>query len=392
MKWVASSVLAFAFIWATALAAAAEKRVALVVGNDAYVNLAPDKQLKKAINDARSVAETLSDLGFAVSRAENVGRLELNSLWSSFLTTIEPGDVAALYFSGHGVEVGGVNYLIPRDIPVLAADQVELLKSESLSFESMMDALRKRRPRVSLFILDACRNNPFTDPRGKSLGSESGLARVDPPEGTFVLYAAGVGQRALDRLSDTDLNPNSVFTRALLPVLREPGLKLTDVARALKETVRNLASTAVPSHHQTPAYYDEVIGDFCLAGCEKWGAPRPPPKIAPEPGSNFRDCDTCPEMVVVPSGTFRMGTDKATDPDHDPSEAPRHEVRISPPFAVGRFEVTFEEWDACMAAGGCNGYRPSDGGWGRARHPVINVSWADANAYVSWLAAKTGKV
>ena len=72
-------------------------------------------------------------------------------------------------------------------------------------------------------------------------------------------------------------------------------------------------------------------------------------------------------------------------------EGPQHRVRIAQPFAVGRFEVTFDEWDACVAGGGCGGYRPDDNGWGRGRRPVINVSWDDAKAYVQWLSSRTGK-
>ena len=72
-------------------------------------------------------------------------------------------------------------------------------------------------------------------------------------------------------------------------------------------------------------------------------------------------------------------------------EGPQHRVTMARQFAVGQFELTFDEWDACVADGGCNGYKPADAGWGRERRPVINVSWNDANAYVAWLAKKTGK-
>lgn len=97
-------------------------------------------------------------------------------------------------------------------------------------------------------------------------------------------------------------------------------------------------------------------------------------RLCIEPGSGrstwFKDCATCPEMVVVP---------------RSPSG------RIPKPLAVGRFAVTFDEWDACLADGGCNGYRPVDEGWGRGKQPVIHVNWADANAYAAWLTRKTGK-
>lgn len=100
-------------------------------------------------------------------------------------------------------------------------------------------------------------------------------------------------------------------------------------------------------------------------------------------------CPTCPEMVVVPKGTFTMGS-PPTEFGRDKDEA-LVQVVIGTAFAVGRFAITFDEWDACAAAGGCNGYRPDDQGWGRGTQPVINVSWDDAKAYVAWLSLRTGK-
>ena len=109
------------------------------------------------------------------------------------------------------------------------------------------------------------------------------------------------------------------------------------------------------------------------------------------PGRRFRDdCAGCPLMVEIPAGSFMMGSPES-DEDAFDDEWPLHEVRIEKPFAVGVYEVTFEEWDACVAAGGCAGYRPADQGWGRGGRPVINVSWEDAQAYVEWLSRKTGK-
>ena len=110
------------------------------------------------------------------------------------------------------------------------------------------------------------------------------------------------------------------------------------------------------------------------------------------PGREFQDCEEawCPRMVVVAAGEFTMGS-----PDDEAGryvdEGPRHEVRIGKKFAVGKYEVTFGEWDACVAGGGCGGYRPGDRGWGRGDRPVVNVSWEDAKGYVEWLAGKTGK-
>ncbi len=107
-------------------------------------------------------------------------------------------------------------------------------------------------------------------------------------------------------------------------------------------------------------------------------------KAAPR---TFRDCPDCPEMVEVPAGRFLMGT-----ADGDADEKPAHEVVIGKPFAVGKFEVTFAEWEACATDGGClKNKTPNDEGWGKARRPVINVSWNDAKEYLTWLSGKTGK-
>jgi formylglycine-generating enzyme required for sulfatase activity len=110
---------------------------------------------------------------------------------------------------------------------------------------------------------------------------------------------------------------------------------------------------------------------------------------AANPGSEFTECLTgCPTMVVVPAGNFRMGSPES-EKDRDGDEIPQHQVMIVKPFAVGKTEVTFAEWDACVAAGSCT--KASDNNWGRGDRPVINVSWDDAQEYVAWLSRVTGK-
>lgn len=108
------------------------------------------------------------------------------------------------------------------------------------------------------------------------------------------------------------------------------------------------------------------------------------------PRTVFKDCeDVCPEMVVVAAGSFTMGS-PADEADRNTREGPRHPVAFGAPFAIGRYEVTFAEYDACVADGGCL-HRPNDQGWGRARRPVVDVSWNDAQEYVAWLSRKTGQ-
>jgi formylglycine-generating enzyme required for sulfatase activity len=128
--------------------------------------------------------------------------------------------------------------------------------------------------------------------------------------------------------------------------------------------------------------------------------PVSPPRLAAQlsaaeecslkPKDSFRECENCPEMVVVPAGSFTMGSPKS-EAGRFNDEGPQHTVAFGQPFAVGRFAVTFEGWDACVADRGCGGYRPDDQGWGRGQLPVINVSWDDAKAYAAWLSRRTGK-
>lgn len=107
-------------------------------------------------------------------------------------------------------------------------------------------------------------------------------------------------------------------------------------------------------------------------------------------GERFRDCDACPEMVVVPAGSYMMGSPVSEEGRWD-VEGPPHRVTIGAPFAVGVYEVTFANWDACVRAGGCGGYRPDDQGWGRGNRPVVAVGWEDAQTYVRWLSQETGE-
>ncbi len=112
-------------------------------------------------------------------------------------------------------------------------------------------------------------------------------------------------------------------------------------------------------------------------------------EIAVRPMDIFKECELCPEMIVIPAGQFLMGASDG-EPGSTPDERPQHTVSFANPFSVGRFPVTFSEWDACVAARGCS-YRPTDQGWGRGRQPVTNILWDDAKEYVAWLSRTTGK-
>ena len=251
------------------LPAGAQGRRALVIGNDAYANVIA---LQKAANDARTMAATLRGLGFKVDEALNASRRDMNLAIENFVSKVEPGDVAMFFYAGHGVEISGENFLLPTDIPNARPGQEGFVKAESIGLNTILTRLKQRRARINIVILDACRNNPFARGGGRGVGTTRGLARVNSPQGTFIMYSADAGQEALDRLSAGDANPNSVFTRTLITVMKQPGIDLVQTAREVRRRVRKLALSV--SHSQTPAYYDAVLGDFYLGGAKPASVPQ----------------------------------------------------------------------------------------------------------------------
>ncbi|MGH6824861.1 caspase family protein [Methyloceanibacter sp.] len=245
------------FVLSPALAA---KRVALVIGNNDYENV---PALQKAVNDAGAISQELAKLGFDVVSAENVGRRAMSRALVELEGKIETGDTALIYFAGHGFAVDGTNYLLPVDVPAAGPGEEGLVRDASFAANGLSDRLQEKGATTVILILDACRDNPFALPGKRSIGLTRGLSRMDPAEGMFVLFSAGQGQSALDRLSDTDENPNSVFTRTLLKELEEPGLSMVQIAKRTQSEVKELAAKV--DHVQVPAYYDQIVGDLYLA-------------------------------------------------------------------------------------------------------------------------------
>jgi hypothetical protein len=274
-------------------AANAENRLAFVVGNDAYRNVNP---LQKAVNDARSVGRSLQQLGFKVTLAENLQWRDYVERFSVFENSVQPGDTAFLFYSGHGVEIDGANYLIPIDAPKVAPEQQSLLKDVSISTDNLIQRLKARGTRTQIIVLDACRENPFRQANGRSVGGSRGLAGARLPGGVFMIYSAGVGEVALDRLSDNDANPNSVFTRSFLPLLQNPDNSLIAVAKQTRAEVKSLASSI--GQTQSPAYYDEIDGELFLAKAAVSAPPpariEPEPRIAMAPPASPRDIPASP--------------------------------------------------------------------------------------------------
>lgn len=266
--------LALLLILGLAPLAMAQDRHALVIGIDDYANVS---DLQKARNDAEAVGLALEETGFNVTVLLDPNRRDMFRALNTFVGQLEPGDEAVFYFAGHGVEVDGRNFLLPTDVPAMRPGEERLLTSESLAADDVLADMQGSGARVSLLILDACRDNPFPQEGTRSLGRSTGLSRLEAPEGAFIMFSAGTGQAALDRLSDDDPNPNSVFTRALLPLLSEPGLPIHQIARRLRRDVQDMASSV--GYSQRPAYYDEVTGDFFFLEAED----TPDPLTVPVP-------------------------------------------------------------------------------------------------------------
>ena len=278
---IASWALLAAIACLPATPALAEKRMALAIGNDLYPNLPADRQLKKAANDATTIAETLRSLGFEVIVGTNLGRQAMIDKLAEFTAQLQPGDTAALFFAGHGVAIAGVNYLIPSDVPAVTEGAEARVRGASLAEPDLIAELQARSVRVALLVIDACRDNPFPRAAGRSIGNTRGLADAKPARGIFTLYSAGIGQTALDRLGGNDTAHNSVFTRIFAEQLKRPELHLGDLAVEVRERVAELALKATDErgqpapHEQTPAYYDQTLGGrIYLAGLST--ASRPP--------------------------------------------------------------------------------------------------------------------
>ncbi len=249
-------------IAASVAPAYAEKRVALVVGNNDYRNV---PKLQKAVNDARTMGDTLKQLGFTVMVAENQNRQAFSQTLLAFDRAVEAGDTAFFFYAGHGFEIAGQNFLLPTDVPAATEGQEELVRDASVLADRIIERLQNRKVRTAILVFDACRNNPFERAGTRAVAGGGGLAPMTQlPEGVFSIFSAGPRQTALDRLSNDDANPNSVFTRTFAKQLTEPGANLVQVAQRTRRLVSEMAETV--RHKQIPVYFDQMVDDVFLNG------------------------------------------------------------------------------------------------------------------------------
>src|ERR1700733_12247126 len=254
-----------AALLALAAPAHAEKRVALVVGNNDYKNV---PKLQKAVNDARTMGDTLKQLGFSVMVAENQNRQAFSEPLLAFDRAVEPGDTAFFFYAGHGFEIAGQNFLLPTDVPAATEGQEELVRDASVLADRVIERLQNKKVRTAILVFDACRNNPFERAGTRAVAGGGGLAPMTQlPEGVFSVFSAGPRQTALDRLSNNDDNPNSVFTRTFSKELLQPGENMVQVAQHTRRIVSEMAETV--NHKQIPVYFDQMVDDVFLNGAAK---------------------------------------------------------------------------------------------------------------------------
>ena len=309
MKWLSRLAVLLSIAAASqalAIQAHAAKRVALVIGNNDYRNV---PKLQKAVNDARTMGDTLKQLGFSVMVAENQTRQAFSQSLLAFDASIEKGDTAFFFFAGHGFEIAGQNFLLPTDVPAAAEGQEELVRDASILADRIIERLQNRQARTAILVFDACRNNPFERPGTRAVAGGGGLAPMTTlPEGVFSVFSAGPRQTALDRLSDDDNNPNSVFTRTFAKELLQPGENLVQVAQRTRRVVSGLADTV--SHKQVPVYFDQMVDDVFLNGV----AAKTPPEPAKDNAKPTEPRQQLAALPPVPSPRDRPSNNSVNAP------------------------------------------------------------------------------
>jgi formylglycine-generating enzyme required for sulfatase activity len=404
---------------ATFAAAEAPRRLALVIGNAAYQS-AP---LRNPVNDATDMDAVLRRLGFEVTILRNADRRAMGEAIETFSQKLRKGGVGLFYFSGHGIQVRGENYLVPLGATINREQDAEY---EAVSVGRVLGGMDDAGNALNIIILDACRNNPYA----RSFRSSArGLAVVQAARGSLIAYATSPGS-----VADDGSSRNGVYTQYLLKAIVTPGLSVEQVFKKVRtEVIGATGDKQRPweSSSLTEEFYfvapqgaspssaarsdpeatmwalveqsanPEDVRDFLTAypngrfapaarvklrQLERQPAATPPggtqvavgvyPQPAEAPKTQRNSIGM--EFVLIPAGEFRMGSN-----DGGNEEKPVHTVRISKAFYLGKYEVTQGQWQAVM------GNNPSSF-TGDANLPVEQVSWEDAQDFIRKLNAREG--
>ena len=334
------------------------RRVAFVVGNSDYQSL---PTVGSAKSDANRMASALESAGFEVVKITNASKEGLGVSFGKFQSLLDGAEMSLFYYSGHSIQVAKQNRVVPVDMTIAGAANLE---NQTVGLADILDRMKRKSER-GIVIFDACRDIPALS-HGAALITP-GCAKEKVSAGMLVVLAAEPGQALVD---------DSLLTDSILSHAFEPG---KDINAVLAEVRQDIIEK---SDGGQVLYYNSALEEGVTAL-----NPRPAVKTTPQPqtGNFFKDCDdVCPMMAAIPAGSFEMG--KAAG---EADERPVHAVSIKA-FVLGQYEVTIGEWRKCVEAGKCR--EPS-----KAQEadddavPVHNVTWDDAIIYAEWLSGMTGK-
>jgi formylglycine-generating enzyme required for sulfatase activity len=354
-------------------------RVALVIGNANYPG--SNVPLPYAIKDARAFAEELRRSEFRVDLKEDLNSEEMRRSIESFLNELQKTAAASIYFNGIAIQVAKQTYLIPINAPIWAEPDV---RREGVNLDNLLAEMSRKGVKVKFLILDASRNNPIEQ---RFRLPQIGLAPINLPEGTLAITSAAPGKVGKDipAFKGDDTGAATWFGSELIKQIRIPGANAEEAFGRVQDTFFRASNG-----EQAPSISSTLSERFVFRKAQpppvtppfRPPPPWPPPQIVRNTGDRFRDCPDCGELVVVPAGSFEMGSTSEY-------EDPVHRVTIAKPFAIGRREVTFSEWDSCVASRACKPIQ--DRGWGRGDRPVLGVTWSDTKEFLDWLSKKTGQ-
>ncbi len=343
-----------------------EKRIALLIGNSDYPNLGT---LQNPINDVVDMDAALKSLGFETMVGLNLTRDQISKKVRLFIESIRKNKnaTALFYYAGHGLEVDGINYLVPVKSNLKYQED---LKSEGVSLDRLVSMLKSANSKMNIIILDACRDNPLgkrpvtSSQKPRSIGKSEVREKA---EGLFIAFGTAPGRKAAD-----GIGRNGLFTKHVLKTITLPNLSIDEVFNQVR------AGVLEESQNKQMTWQNSA-----LIGTGKFYFNDQNTPVRQTSTTN-QVCKNCPEMVLIPKGGFTMGSNS-----HAPDEQPQHLVSIKS-FYMSETEVTFKQWNQCVSENFCE-HTPDDKGWNNNNLPVVNVSWNDAKQYTNWLSSKTGQ-
>lgn len=354
----------------------ARKQLALVIGNAAY----PNRPLANSVHDAEAMARRLRELNFDVALVTDAGRKSMGQAIDAFLAKLGTGDVAFFYYSGHGMQVDGENYLIPIDFQGQNETDV---RYDTHPLGRLEERMERSGAQLNILVLDACRDNPY---RAVVRSGVAGLAAPNAGRGTFIALATSPGHTA----SDNPTGRNGLFTEYLLEALSTRGLALDDVFNLVRERVDEASGG-----RQVPWTLSSVVGRYSFLPGE--APPAPVAVSAPVPvsrGPHVGDSKVNPidgqKYMWIPPGTFMMGCSPG-DAECFDDEKPAHEVALTRGFWMGQTAVTVGAWKRYAQATG-KPMPPDKDNFGRLLNaaagndtlPVVAVTWDEAAGFCGW--------